>query len=101
MFMNEYEIDMYRHRFDPVRQPNLNYLAQTVQHLSFWADRNSDGWAHWPKPAKAARKAMEVLYEHRLADRDFDITDREFTAALSPIKSFLTRQGVKHVEVLP
>jgi hypothetical protein len=57
----------------------------------------SDGWAYWPKPCRAADKAMALIdstaypeYDRR--ERE-DITEAEMLAAVRPIKSFLTRHA--------
>jgi hypothetical protein len=69
-----------------------------------YANSHSDGWAYWPKPARACSKAFELI-DGRTTDRfeqeRVDATDAEVTAALRPIKAFLTRQGERHETVLP
>ena len=62
------------------------------------ADDNSDGWAYWPKPARAAAKLMELIEgdgtsEYRYGQRE-DATQRELKAAYRPMKSFRTRIGL-------
>ena len=56
----------------------------------------------WPLPARAAARAMEAIEgDGTNAARDRpDMTDAEVTAALRPIKAFLTRRGVAHDEVI-
>ena len=63
-----------------------------------WADANSDGWAYWPKPARAARKLQMLLDGKSCCSPD--VSGAELKAALSPVKAFLTRHGVSHEEVL-
>jgi hypothetical protein len=104
-YMNEYAIDNALTRYstfadDPeFGTPNRFRLAETVANLAAWADLKSDGWHAWPKPAQAAQKAMALIdpgtYAEMLA-HETDATDAETTAALRPIKAFLTRQGVSH-----
>jgi len=68
-----------------------------VDRLRQWADRNSDGWAHWPAPVRAARQMIELIESKQEALRDSrnrnqqDITCEQRDRALRPIKSFLTR----------
>src|SRR5574338_536809 len=104
-FMSEYDIDVALRRFDPGRTPNRAYLAAVVDALRDWANSNSDGWAYWPKPARAARRAFELIDGYTTPDRtaqeEYDATDAEVRAALAPIKALLTRQGVRHETVLP
>lgn len=97
-FMNDHEISQTLAHFTFHDRPNLQRGSAVLVNLRDWANRNSDGWAYWPKPARAARQLMELLSErHYVAD----ITEAELKTALRPIKSFLTRQGVNHSEVIP
>lgn len=95
-FMNEYEIDdaarMWRDH------PVLGPATLTLSNLRDAANANSDGWAYWPKPARAASKLMELIErdgtsEYRYGDRD-DATATEYRASLRPIKAFRTRSGI-------
>jgi hypothetical protein len=99
-YMNDY--DLLRAARVHADQPNRMQLIHAVDSLRQWADRNSDGWAYWPKPARSAARAMELIMGDgtNAADRRPDATDAEVKAALSPIKAFLTRQGVDHSTVL-
>lgn len=103
LFMNDYDIETAQYRFSQGETPNREKVADVVARLADWADRNSDGWAHWPKPAKAATKAMELVYPVTNADYDrmydTDATEVEVKAAFRPIKAFLTRNGVDHSEI--
>lgn len=104
LFMNEYDLQHAQHTYSAYTTPNRAYLAATVANLAAWADRNSDGWAHWPKPVRAAAKAIALIGSTTNAENDrrrrVDATEAETTAALRPIKAFLTREGVDHSEVL-
>ena len=92
-FMNDWDLDeAARHYGD---QPNRMRLIEAVDALRAWADNNSDGWAYWPKPARAATRAMEAIQgdgTNSAFDRD-DLLPGEVTVALRPIRAFLTRQG--------
>lgn len=103
-FMNEYDIESALDAFviDGGPTPHLGMLAQVVWHLSDWANRNSDGWHSWPKPCRAAGRAQEILSEalsqrYRGGVEDIDIVT--LRKACTPIKAFLTRQGVPHTDV--
>jgi hypothetical protein len=90
-YMNDWEIDdaVERHRHHPILGP----ATQTLHNLAACADANSDGWAYWPKPARAAAKLMELIEgdpTDRFAERD-DVTKAQLKAAYRPIRSFLTR----------
>lgn len=95
MFMNDYDLVVAARRFDPEVVPNRAYLVRVVANLATWADEHSDGWAFWPKPCRAAAKAQALIcstaYPEYQRREDEDATDAETTAALKPIKAFLTR----------
>jgi hypothetical protein len=92
MFYNEWDIDMALQRFGGGDTLYLHRAAIVLDRLARWADRNSDGWAYWPKPARAAKRLMELLSS---ADRwdPADVPESEVQRALIPVKAFLTRQG--------
>lgn len=97
-FMNYFEIfeipeAAVRYRDHPVLGP----ATRTLDNLRRWADANSDGWAYWPKPARAAAKLMELIegdgtWQAR-QNPDERATADAYKAALRPIKAFRTRQG--------
>lgn len=98
IFMNEFDRTGAIHRFTRATKPNRLALALVVDNLATWADNHSDGWAHWPKPARAAAAAMRLIESRTHAENERqereDITDDEMRAAVRPIKAFLTRQRV-------
>jgi hypothetical protein len=89
MFMNDYEIDdaLARAEGDTVQLA----AARTLANLRDCANANSDGWAYWPKPSRAATRLCELLERVR---RGETITIGEVRKAYTPIRSFLTRQGL-------
>jgi len=89
-FMNDFDLHCARTHFGHGDTPNRLALVLCVDNLREWADMNSDGWAYWPKPVRAALKAIELIDGRTTVD----ITDAEMNAAVRPIKAFLTRQGV-------
>lgn len=98
-YMNDYDLDCARSRFTAASTPNRLALVMVVDNLRHWADQVSDGWAYWPKPARAADKAMSLIesrtWAENEAQEDNDITDAEMHAAVRPIKALLTRQKVR------
>jgi len=95
-FMNEWDIDSANKRWHA--HPVLGPAARTLRNLAEWTNANSDGWAYWPKPCRAAAKLMELIegrgtHEFFHGERN-DATDARLRAALSPIKAFCTRHGV-------
>lgn len=95
-WMNEYDIDYVATIFNDVDTPNLYSAAVALEQLATWANENSDGWAYWPKPSRAAKRLQEVLQAGQAAYRrgaEQDCTPAELRAALTPVKAFLTRQG--------
>lgn len=91
-WMNEYDVEDALYRFTRQDTPNLLTAATLLDRLVRWTNSNSDGWAYWPKPSRAAARLQELLQS---ADRydPRDVPDAELRKALSPIKAFLTRQG--------
>lgn len=97
-YMNEYDLICARARFGQGGTPNRLALVMVVDNLREWANNNSDGWACWPKPRRAAEKAVRLIESCAYPEYDRmqreDITDAEMKAAVRPIKAFLTRQKV-------
>lgn len=99
-FLNSFEVEIRARQFrnDPIMGP----ATQTLLNLMHWTNRNSDGWAYWPKPTRAAERLMRLI--ERAAKLDHDragsriapapITAADYRAALIPIRAFLTRQHV-------
>ena len=101
-YMNDHDIDRAAHRYGD--HPILGPAATTLANLAAWTDRNSDGWAYWPKPARAAARLMEMIERdgtsrYALDDDRADVTAAEYRKALAPIKAFRTRQGADFVIV--
>ena len=102
--MNDYDLDNAARRYDPNAVPNRANLTKVVSRLMAWTNQNSDGWAYWPKPVRAAARAMELIEsttnpENERRERE-DASDAETVSALRPIKSFLTRMGVDHSTII-
>lgn len=102
LFMNEWEVEAGLDKYD--EDSNLMEGARTLYRLMRWTnDGRSDGWAYWPKPARAAKRLMELLQsaeDGRRRTGDYtDVTEAELSAAFRPIKAFLTRQGAEYSEV--
>jgi hypothetical protein len=94
-FMNEYDIDRTVTRY--ADHPVLGPATQTLANLRDWTNRNSDGWAYWPKPGRAAAKLEELItgdgtYQSE-AEAARRATPAAYRRALTPIKAFRTRQG--------
>ena len=101
-FMNEFDLHFASQRFGGGRTPNRLALVLLVNNMRDYADGHSDGWAYWPKPARACDKAMALIESRTNRENDeqerHDITDAEMLAAARPIKAFLTRQRVDSAE---
>ena len=98
LFMNDYDLDHARGRFTRATTPNRLALVMVVDNLREWADSHSDGWHSWPKPAQAARLAMEHIESRTNRENDWqernDVDDGTMRRAVMPIRAFLTRQKV-------
>lgn len=97
--MNEWEVNDAQDWFDPEDQPNLHQGAVNLLRLMNWTNARSDGWAYWVKPRRAAAKLMDMLKAGRELNRSnyagdlIDVTDVTFKAAMTPVKSLITREG--------
>lgn len=101
LYMNTFDIEQalataLRHRL-----PNMVEAVYRLMRLVNWTNSNSDGWAYWPKPTRAARQLMELIqavdpYADPFYDKPADIDRKALNKAYAPIKAFLTRQGVDH-----
>jgi len=99
--LNEYEIETAQieaaHDF---HRPNLQRAVLTLARLMEWTNENSDGWAYWRKPVNASTKLQQSValrYFGAWVSRvETDLKPAELKAAYTPIKAFLTRQGVNH-----
>lgn len=98
-YMNDYDLDYAVGRFTRAAKPNRLGLALVVANLRNFTNEVSDGWAYWPKPCRAAAKAIALIESRTNRENDlqerFDATDEEVAAAIRPIKAFLTRH--RHV----
>lgn len=100
-FMNEYDVESLMITTSPGETPVLRQAVQTLANLVEWTNSHSDGWAYWPKPARSAARLMELVEGATQTYGDVkDVDPKVLKAALSPVKAFLTRQGVAHSEVL-
>lgn len=102
--MNEHEITEARHLSATLELKNLHRGARVLANLRDWTNQNSDGWPYWSPPNRASTKLQGALAHmsndyHRGREAQ-DITDSELARLFTPIKSFLTRRGVDHAEVI-
>jgi hypothetical protein len=104
--VNEYEIDDVVAHFGKDKQeiPNLFAAALALSRLRGWTNSHSDGWQYWSKPSTAATQLITVVKEGERQYRKTwewqDITEAQLKKALTPVKSFLTRQKQDWREVL-
>jgi hypothetical protein len=78
--------------------PVLGPASFTLAAIANAADHNSDGWAYWPKPARAARQLMELIGTTRdyLDDAERpDATPERLQRAYRPLKAFRTRTRIQ------
>lgn len=103
MWMNEYEIEDALRLTAHFELPIARRGAEILSRLKDWTNNNSDGWPYWQKPSRAADKLMTAIHSATQASYrgdDKDMTEAQLKAALTPIKSFLTRQGVDHAKII-
>jgi len=103
--LNECEIEnAARDACEDFHRPNLQAAVMTLWRLMDWSNSISDGWAYWRKPSNASTRLQETVrvcymsYPER-SRPETDISSAELRKLYTPIKSFLTRQGVAHSEV--
>lgn len=95
-WMNEYEIETAVLLANKGETPNLALAAASLESLARWTNHNSDGWAYWPKPSRAAKRLQErlaalVTTYHRGGSLE-DISTSELRQLLTPVRAFRTRQ---------
>lgn len=103
LFMNGWEIQEAQVRY--AHHPVLGPATTTLSNLMEWTNRNSDGWAYWPKPVRAAEKLQRLIQGaspgSRWDDERADATPDALAVALRPIRAFRTRQGADFEVVSP
>jgi hypothetical protein len=107
LFASEWDIHGWQQAFNAATgYPNLGRLADNLDALREWTNDNSDGWAYWVKPRRAAQRIIATLHTTASDLRDYrsgdvvDLTEADVKRLLAPVKAFLTRQGVAHTDVL-
>ena len=95
MFMNDWDITRALRAYEG--HPALGPAARTVANLRDLANDRSDGWAYYPKPARAARGLMRLLCGDRTYGAEerqaASVTAADVRKAYGPVRAFLTRQG--------
>jgi hypothetical protein len=102
LYMNEYDVADAATRY--FHHPILNPATRTLVELVAWTNRNSDGWAYWPKPCRAAKQLQELIGTTRtyLDDPEREsVTVEDLKRAYRPLRSFATRHGVDLTFHLP
>lgn len=101
-YMHSHDLGTAANIFADPSTERLFRLVITVDRLRRWADENSDGWAYWVKPRRAADTAMGLIETTVQAwyrgGFIADVTEAELRAAVRPIKAFLTRQKVDEAD---
>lgn len=102
-FMNEFDIQNAYNKYRD--HATLGPAVESLANLMDWANNNSDGWAYWPKPARAAKNLMMLIQRQIINDlrgvTGSGIHAAEVRKALVPIKAFRTRQGADFKVVSP
>ena len=90
--MNQAEIEWTASRQHDC--PNVRKGVRLLHRLMEAVNEQSDGWAYWPAPSKAAEKLMELLktagnLQHGTYGT---ISDADLKAAIATIKRMVTHQ---------
>ncbi len=107
LFMNTWEIDQAAARLRD--HEVLGPAARFLQNFRDLINANSDGWAYWRQPVRAAAKLQQLLGD---AVKPFvvrgggpvtrpEVTAADVRKALTPIKAFCTRKKLKLPEGCP
>lgn len=83
-FMNEWDIQMAVERWQ--NHPVLSKATKLLDDLKAIVNRNSDGWAYWTAPVRAAKKLMQLI-----EDVGDPANEYQLNKAMIPIKSFYTK----------
>jgi hypothetical protein len=98
LFHNTWEIDENAQQF--AGHPVLGPATTLLQRFRDEVNQNSDGWAHWPLPAKAAKSLMELIDQAKRCRRDL-LPDSEMPTmkqakkAATRIKTFCTKHKLQ------
>lgn len=87
LFMNESEIDEARQLWDGFEL--LGPATKLLSDLRDVTNQNSDGWAYWPAPCRAARQLQELIQKAR--HDQSGVTAAALRQAIAPVKAFYTR----------
>lgn len=92
MNMNQADIELAanNHHDCPNVRKGFNLLLRLMQTVN----EQSDGWAYWSAPSKAAEQLMGLLKTagNLWYDTHGKISDANFRKAVTPIKSMVTKQ---------
>lgn len=86
-YINDYEIELAL-RNQPVNSVR-GYAARILFEHKEIVDSNSDGWAHWAPPVRAAKRLIEVV--QAAGDTNHEILEKNFKAGVTNLRSFYTR----------
>lgn len=92
-YMNEWDIQEAVQRYSD--HPVLGKATRFLVDFRDEVNSHSDGWAYWRQPVNAAAKLMALF------DEPDAVTEKDFTRALGPIRSFMTRRGIAAGMTMP
>jgi hypothetical protein len=109
LFMNSFDQEHALMCATELGNPRQVQAATALMQLAQWADANSDGWAYWPAPVKAARRLIAGLQQME-ADQRFkwssrrdvaDFSAQELEFMIAPVRTFLQRHEARWQTALP
>lgn len=86
-FFNDYDIAMARQRHE--LHPVLSKATRLLDAVASDANENSDGWAHWPIPARACKQLMTFIETGDTGN--IPMMEYQYRKAQGPIKAMYTR----------
>ena len=97
MWMNQSDIEILYQNHDSHTCPNVRTGVRLLYRLMEAVNNQSDGWAYWAAPGKAADKLMDLIRTtgNILYPLHGTISDDQLKKAISPIRRMVTVQVKK------
>ncbi len=95
MWMNQAEIEWVSERTHTC--PNVRKGVRLLRRLVEAVNEQSDGWAYWSAPSKAADKLMDLVRNatELHCNATGTISDADLRKAITPIRTMVTMQRKK------
>ena len=97
MWMNQADIEDLNMNFNSHSCPNVRKGVRLLYRLMEAVNNQSDGWAYWATPGKAADKLMDLIQTtgNIWYPLHGTITPEQLKKAITPIRRMVTTQSEK------